>query len=547
MDLSFNDFSGAGSSSDRALYSPDLTSFSSSPQSAFMYEQDERLERGKTRDSIFEFPRPTEISDLGGELNNSFWSEGSLLETSLGDSGKASLWDFSGFDDISSPLQHPEDDLSYSPTLAELNNDDSQSFDAMLSSHNACIASGLHKKKCEAHGDLTGNPVKAECSMAGPAADVMPDTGRDSNRVSLVPEPLSGLDCPPIKSHSAPLSSKLGARPLRDKSTRSTDRLSFKTSLASHHYPHPSKLSRKTSNLLGSHPGILDQKTRKVGQMWQEVQSLSHEVEMDTHASVKTEMVGKSNALLERKRLAVKDEFDSSRVFTSGSTDGYDSHDEGLGSEHEDQEDEDNDDTMQEGEGLSDVEEEEEEDDACSDMSEDHGVATTSQISQDLFPPKVKSRRSEYDDLTPNPKKLLLIGNELHKLNKVISGMLPVSSLPPSARNRSRKEKNKLASRACRLKKKAQHEANKVKLYGLEKEYDRLMQVITAIRSEVLIYLNQQPMESPCLSEKLNTLITNILGQRVASHTQEYVSSVLEKTANGSKMTGGLNFLTNHD
>jgi hypothetical protein len=429
-----------------------------------MYEQDERLERGKARDSVFEFPRPTEISDLGGELNNSFWSEGSLLETSFGDSGKASLWDFSGFDDISSPLQHPEDDMSYSPTLAELNNDDSQSFDAMLSSHNACITSGLPRKKAGGHGNLTGKPVKTEGSMAGSAADVISDTGRDSDRVSPAPESLSALDCPPIKMQSASLSSKLGVRPLRDKTARSTDRLSLKTSLASHPYHHPVKLSRKTGSHLGSHPSTLKQKMHRLDE-W-------HEEEVGMRGGGRTEMVGKRSAVLERKRLPVKDEFSSLRVFTSGSTDGYDSHDEGLGSEHEDQEDDDNDDTLleEEGEGLSDVEEEEE-DDACSDVSEDHGVATTSQISQDLFPPKVKSRRSEYDDLTPNPKKLLLIGNELHKLNKVISNMMPVSSLPPNARNRSRKEKNKLASRACRLKKKAQHEANKVKLYGLEKEH----------------------------------------------------------------------------
>ena len=38
-------------------------------------------------------------------------------------------------------------------------------------------------------------------------------------------------------------------------------------------------------------------------------------------------------------------------------------------------------------------------------------------------------------------------------------------------RTKSRKEKNKLASRACRLKKKAQHEANKIKLSGLEEEH----------------------------------------------------------------------------
>lgn len=58
-----------------------------------------------------------------------------------------------------------------------------------------------------------------------------------------------------------------------------------------------------------------------------------------------------------------------------------------------------------------------------------------------------KSRRTDVEDLTPNPKKLLQIGNELRKLNKVISDLTPVSELPLTARPRSRKEKNKLASR----------------------------------------------------------------------------------------------------
>lgn len=51
--------------------------------------------------------------------------------------------------------------------------------------------------------------------------------------------------------------------------------------------------------------------------------------------------------------------------------------------------------------------------------------------------------------------------------------MTPVSELPFNIRPKSRKEKNKLASRACRLKKKAQHEANKIKLFGLETEHSR--------------------------------------------------------------------------
>lgn len=51
--------------------------------------------------------------------------------------------------------------------------------------------------------------------------------------------------------------------------------------------------------------------------------------------------------------------------------------------------------------------------------------------------------------------------------------MTPVSELPFNVRSTSRKEKNKLASRACRLKKKAQHEANKIKLSGLEIEHSK--------------------------------------------------------------------------
>jgi len=51
------------------------------------------------------------------------------------------------------------------------------------------------------------------------------------------------------------------------------------------------------------------------------------------------------------------------------------------------------------------------------------------------------------EDLTPNPRKLLQIGTELRKLNKVIGDLTPVSELPLTARPRSRKEKNKLASR----------------------------------------------------------------------------------------------------
>ena len=84
-----------------------------------------------------------------------------------------------------------------------------------------------------------------------------------------------------------------------------------------------------------------------------------------------------------------------------------------------------------------------------------------------------KARRGDGNDLTANPKKLAAIGKELDQLSKVINDLTPVSEQPFGARTKSRKEKNKLASRACRLKKKAQHEANKLKCKGLQDEHSK--------------------------------------------------------------------------
>ncbi len=82
-----------------------------------------------------------------------------------------------------------------------------------------------------------------------------------------------------------------------------------------------------------------------------------------------------------------------------------------------------------------------------------------------------KARRGDGNDITPNPWKLFQIGNELQKLNKKINSMVPSQDQPSGLRSRTRREKNKFASRACRLKKKAQHEANKLRLHGLESEH----------------------------------------------------------------------------
>ncbi|XP_056587400.1 CREB3 regulatory factor isoform X2 [Triplophysa dalaica] len=146
-----------------------------------------------------------------------------------------------------------------------------------------------------------------------------------------------------------------------------------------------------------------------------------------------------------------------------------------------------------------------------------------------------KSRRTDVEDLTPNPRKLLQIGNELRKLNKVISDLTPVSELPLTARPRSRKEKNKLASRACRLKKKAQYEANKVKLWGLGTEYDRLLFVINAIKEEIVSRVQDVSHDKgTSMAEKLDKLIEETLVEPpVASQTSDFVNQILETTGKG--------------
>lgn len=151
-----------------------------------------------------------------------------------------------------------------------------------------------------------------------------------------------------------------------------------------------------------------------------------------------------------------------------------------------------------------------------------------------------KSRRTDVEDLTPNPRKLLQIGTELRKLNKVISDLTPVSELPLTARPRSRKEKNKLASRACRLKKKAQYEANKVKLWGLSTEYDRLLFVINTIKEEIVARVEDSYPRPTNMADTLDHLIQETLvASPVAGQTSDFVNKILENTGRGDP-TGGL-------
>lgn len=148
-----------------------------------------------------------------------------------------------------------------------------------------------------------------------------------------------------------------------------------------------------------------------------------------------------------------------------------------------------------------------------------------------------KARKGDGNDLTPNPKKLHSIGKELDKLGRVINDMTPVSELPFNARPKTRKEKNKLASRACRLKKKAQHEANKLKLYGLETEHKRLMNGIKQMKQILVTKCSQVPTEPvEDQKQKMDTLVSASTKLKIAGNSTEFVNKILDVIKSGNSV-----------
>ncbi|KYM94454.1 PREDICTED: CREB3 regulatory factor [Cyphomyrmex costatus] len=154
-----------------------------------------------------------------------------------------------------------------------------------------------------------------------------------------------------------------------------------------------------------------------------------------------------------------------------------------------------------------------------------------------------KARKGDGNDLTPNPRKLHNIGRELDKLNRIINDMTPVSELPFPARPKTRKEKNKLASRACRLKKKAQHEANKIKLHGLETEHRRLIHGISQAKHTLAAKLAESdPDTQEELTRQMEKCCKLATKMRIANYSTDFVNKVLENVRAGIPDGGIDNF-----
>lgn len=156
-----------------------------------------------------------------------------------------------------------------------------------------------------------------------------------------------------------------------------------------------------------------------------------------------------------------------------------------------------------------------------------------------------KARKGDGNEVTPNPKKLCHIGQQLYKLNRQINSFSASSDQPASVRNKSRKEKNKLASRACRLKKKAQHEANKIKLKGLDCEQGELLEVVNQIwpvlKERVTQHLKgMRVLEGKgSLLERFNAIFASRRKLFIAGSTTEFVNDVIAKVEEGDP-AGGL-------
>ncbi|VDD81720.1 unnamed protein product, partial [Mesocestoides corti] len=128
-----------------------------------------------------------------------------------------------------------------------------------------------------------------------------------------------------------------------------------------------------------------------------------------------------------------------------------------------------------------------------------------------------KLRRGDGNDVTPNIMRLRSMGDELDRLAAQITRQgeiimagggggggaggggtempgvvrsapfdLETVGPPPSWRvEEAKREKNKLASKICRLKKKAFHESNKIKYTGLGLEYKELANLITSLKKMI--------------------------------------------------------------
>ncbi|NXU57083.1 CRERF factor, partial [Turnix velox] len=618
MDPPFGDAFRSHVFSEQTLMSTDLLASSSDPD--FMYELDREMDyQQSSRDNLLSMEDCKDLESLESftdilDKEAALTSKWEQWDTYCEDLTKytkltsCDIWgtkevDYLGLDDFSSPYQD-EEVISKTPTLAQLNSEDSQPVcdslypDLLFSVKQNPLNSLLPGKKIatraaapvcsskniHAEAPLLDCAQKASKPATQPASStqIMKTNVYNNEKVNIHVECKDYVKKAKVKINPLPQSRPALSQTHADAAKENTcycgavaKRQERKGIESPHSHSTPPVLPFKETQelLLGppqGTPGLIVGESSLSAST--SVSDSSQKKEEHNYSLFVTDSLGEQSA----KGDPEEEEDDEDDIEDED-------HDEGFGSEHElsenddeeedyeDDKDDDISDTFSEpGYENDSVEDLKEMTAICSRKrgkrryfweyseqltpSQQERMLRPSEWNRDTLPSNMyqknglhhgkyaakKSRRTDVEDLTPNPRKLLQIGNELRKLNKVISDLTPVSELPLTARPRSRKEKNKLASRACRLKKKAQYEANKVKLWGLNTEYDNLLFVINSIKQEIVNRV-QIPKDDRGVNmeQKLHMLIKDTLGLPVAGQTSEFVNQVLEKTAEGDP-TGGL-------
>lgn len=158
-----------------------------------------------------------------------------------------------------------------------------------------------------------------------------------------------------------------------------------------------------------------------------------------------------------------------------------------------------------------------------------------------------KLRKGDGNDVTPNPVKLYQLGKQIRNLSSIngktnantTSVYHGIYHFEQQINNNDtaevKKEKNKIASRACRLRKKAQHEANKLKLHGLNEEHRTLIELIATIKSVILQRYHDGLLTSPPSSPNqsldfiIDQLISNKYTQPVAGNADGFVQRIINE------------------
>jgi hypothetical protein len=158
-------------------------------------------------------------------------------------------------------------------------------------------------------------------------------------------------------------------------------------------------------------------------------------------------------------------------------------------------------------------------------------------------------RKGMGNDVTPNSDKLYQLGLQIRDF---IQKSCQMNILNPnsvdivnSEKAHLKREKNKIASRVCRIKKKAHNEANKLKLHALNQEHKQIVETISIAKNLIKDRLKgpNQMSTNKTLTETLDDVCLNKLTTKVAGNTDNYVLLLMQNIENDRNACFNVNSL----